>query len=100
MTRTLSGTWRHTQPSGHPDQVRDRIRFHFSHDVAALHLHGDLPGPQRGGDLFIETSEHDPRHDFALPGRQAREALAQARRLSLVRTPTAIVLDRALNRVQ
>ena len=42
-----------TQEIGHSDQVGQGSRLHFSHNVAAVHLHCDFADIELCGNLFV-----------------------------------------------
>src|ERR1700722_1259450 len=55
-----------SQVLGHADQISQRFRQHFVHEVTAMKLDSFLSGSQFRGDLFIEHSPNDTRRHFAL----------------------------------
>src|ERR1700759_2587901 len=59
-----------SQVLGHTDQISQRFRQHFVHDVTAMKLDSFLSGSQSRGDVFVEHSRNDTRHHFALTRRK------------------------------
>src|SRR5215469_15655668 len=55
-----------SQSFGHPDELSQRSRPHFLHDVAAMDLDGLFCSLQFGGDLLVEHPEYNTFHYFAL----------------------------------
>jgi hypothetical protein len=85
---------------GHTDQISQRFRHHFVHDVTAMKLDSFLSGSQFRGDLFIEHSRNDTRRHFALTRRKQFVTRTQTRQLSLEVTRSAIAPNRLLNGVE
>ena len=50
----------------HPDQIRQRIGMHFSHDVPAMKLDCIFGNSQLGGNLLIQQAGDHLPHDFLL----------------------------------
>ena len=55
---------------GHANQISQRFRQHFVHDVSAMKLDGFLSDSEFCSDLFIEQSRNDTCHHFALTRRK------------------------------
>src|SRR6185503_20119038 len=57
---------RGSKPFSHPNQIGERFRAHFLHDVGAMKFDRSLGGSEFAGDLFIQQSGCNERHHFAL----------------------------------
>src|SRR6202043_1436332 len=55
---------------GHPDQIGQRPRAHFFHDVSAMDLHGNLGKPNLGCYLFVHETGSDQSQNLPLAGGQ------------------------------
>src|SRR6202030_417947 len=89
-----------SQVLGHADQISQRFRQHFVHDVTAMKLDSFLSGSQFRGDLFIEHSRNDTRRHFALTRRKKYVTRTQPRQLSLQVARSAIAPNRLLDGVE
>ena len=89
-----------SQVLGHADQISQRFRQHFVHDVTAMKLDSFLSGSQFRGDLFIEHSRNDTRRHFALTRRKQFVTRTQTRQLSLQVARSAIAPNRLLDGVE
>ncbi len=54
---------RHLQLLRHPDEVRNRRRLHFLHDLAAVNLQGELADTEFRGRLLVAQAAHHQAQD-------------------------------------
>lgn len=69
----------------------------LSHDVAAMHLHGDFANRQFVRDLFVHEPGRDKRHHLPFAGRQEFIPLLQLSNLRALSTPVLVNSDRRRN---
>ena len=65
----------HTQEIGQSDQVSQGPGSHFSHDVAAVHLHRDFADIEFGGNLLVQEPGGNEADDLLLAGGQRGKLL-------------------------
>ena len=91
---------RDSQSFGHPDELSQRSRPHFLHDVAAMDLDRLFCSLQFVGDLFVEHPEYNPFHYFALARCERLIARAQICKLCALLARCPIGINCAPNGVQ
>src|SRR5437588_2816911 len=85
---------------GHLHQIRQGSRMHFSHEVAAMDLHGNLAEAQFGRYLLVhEPGRHQPHHLPLARAQRLMEAFQSRFRLLLL-APEPVAVDRCSDRVQ
>ena len=88
------------QPVRHAGQIGQRGRLHLAYDVAAMDFDGDLADAHVGGNLLVEATGHDMRHDLALALAQTLEPHPQSCDRLLVFEQGAVARQTLLDRVQ
>ena len=73
---------RNAQKICHSYEIGQRVRMHFPHDVAAMHLHRDLAQTYFASDLFVEQvpAVTNPMTSFSRPVSVAESAFRLLRR--------------------
>src|SRR6202158_5161603 len=64
---------------GHSDQIGQRPRAHFFHDVSAMDLHGNLSKTNLGCYLFVHEAGSDQSQNLPLAGGQGLKKGLQVR---------------------
>ena len=59
----------------HPHQIHQRFGFHLMHQVSAVNFYRKLANPKFRGDLFVQTTFDDLKHDLTLTRRQQRKTI-------------------------
>src|SRR5262245_23235613 len=68
---------RRSEPRGHVDQMSQGTSLHFSHHLAPVRFHGDLADAELAGNLLVQTSGDNQRHDFAFATAKRRVPLSE-----------------------
>jgi len=89
-----------SQSFGHPDELSERSRPHFLHDMAAMDLDRLFCSLEFAGDLLVEHSEYNTFHYFALARRERFIAPAQIFKLCTLLARCPIGINCAPNGVQ
>src|ERR1700730_8938679 len=85
---------------GHSHQIRQGLRPHLSHDIAAMDLYGDLAYAQFTRDLLVHQARGDVSDDLLLPRGQRFEQSLQLGDALFAFAPDAIPFEPKLNSVQ
>src|SRR6201988_3760434 len=91
-------TDRYLQDSGHPDQLRERIGVHLSHDLTAMYLRSGLADAEPCRGLLGEQPADYERNHVPFARGKGRVALAKLGQICLRQTPPATLVERRIDR--
>src|SRR3989337_2155255 len=89
-----------SQPVGDTHQVRQGLSLHLAHELGAMDLDRDFAELKFCGDLLVQLTSGNKRHDLALARCQRVEALPQFCENCRLCSAAAVDLDASMNCVE
>src|SRR6516225_7879890 len=89
--------WYQIENARHPTELRNGTSLHLPHQVRAMHLHRGFGDADIVGDLFVQATGHDMKHNLSFPRAKAIESLPECSQRLVTLPPGTIASESALD---